>query len=173
MAGAGTKKLTPTKKGKARGAMASFMAEAERFEWRWHYSQTRPGHGYGIEPFALHVGDCSLYVSFVFNWPLHSHGIYLDDPLGFHYNGWGYTGTEITWLEAHGKRIANGAYLVGDIAIQGASKTATVHTIVCRKQGDKSTSIWSSFGRESGPNPVKVDYHPQPLLGVWRHPALL
>ncbi len=50
----------------------------------------------------------------------------------------------------------------------------TVHMTVCRKAGTGQSAIWSSFGQEAGPEARQpVSYHPSPLLGVFRHPALL
>jgi hypothetical protein len=99
--------------------------------------------------------------------------LYLADPLGYSYSGFGNTGSEVLWLDTHAKKIVNGQFYVGDLAINGHSRWTTVHTFVCKKNGTATTSMWSSFGNENAPDPVKLHYHDTPLLGVWRHPALL
>lgn len=158
---------TPTQKQKARDAIAAFTATAQVHELQWHYSQQRP---YMIVPnpsAARIVGDCSAYVANVFRDADMSTTAVLVDPLGYHYDGWGNTWTEETWLRAHGKPVneTNG-YLVGDIAVYRG------HTTVCRVKGTASSSRWSSFGGETGPREVTLHYRDD-LIGVWRHPGLL
>ena len=154
--------------------MTDFCKRAEANQWHWHYSQQRPFHGFGVKPEYQHVNDCSGYVGLVFNWAMHQAGTYMADPLGYHYNGYGYTGSMVEWLNSHGRKVveANG-YLVGDIAINGHSYSSTNHTFICKKAGSAKTSLWSSHGNENAPDQVTLHYHPTPLVGVWRHPALL
>jgi len=163
---------SPTKKKKLRKAMAAFCVLAESNERRWHYSQSRPITGYGLPASSYHVADCSGYVALVFDHAVHTAGAFLVSPLGSPH-GWGYTGTELDFLRAHGKRVveANG-YLVGDLAVYGQRGSDGSHTTVCRKAGSASTSVWSSHGSERGPVPVKLNYRDD-LLGCWRHPGLL
>ena len=158
---------TPTQKKKARAAAVSYTGTAQARELHWHYSQQRP---YMIVPdpaASRIVGDCSAYVANVFRHAWKESGLYLADPLGYHYDGWGNTWTEETWLRQHGKRVteANG-FLVLDIAVYRG------HTTVCRKDGTASGSVWSSFGSETGPKPEPLHYRDD-LIGVWRHPGLL
>lgn len=159
--------LTPTQKKLVRKHIASYCARAETNEAAWHYSQQRPFHYIDSPSAKWVVADCSGYVSIVYHDAMHDLGVFLADPLGMRYTGWGYTGTEEAWLRAHGKRVvaANG-YLVGDIAIYDG------HTTVCRKAGSAAVALWSSFGSERGPLPVKIGYR-NDLVGAWRHPALL
>jgi hypothetical protein len=166
--------MNPTKKKAVRKAMTDFCTRAEKYEAMWHYSQQRPFGGFGQSPEARHVNDCSGYVGLVFNWAMHKAGVYMADPLNYHYSGYGYTGSMVTWLSENGKKVieANG-YLVGDIAINGHSKSTTSHTFICKKAGSATTALWSSHGNENAPDSVKLHYHPTPLVGVWRHPALL
>lgn len=162
---------TPTVKKLIRAAIAAFCYCAELHEWLWHYTQARPFQGFGRKCDEPHAGDCSSYISLVFNFAMHKVGAYLADPLGFNYSGWGWTGSLITWLIRYGSRAPVGKYLVGDIAIYGESSARTEHTTVCRKAGTTATAIFSSFGKEAGPVRTKLHYRPD-LIGVWRHPGL-
>lgn len=165
--------LTPTQKTKVRGAISDFCRKAEAHQLAWHYTQLRPFHGFGVAADQPHANDCSGYVSLVFNAAMHTTGTYLADPLSYKYSGWGWTGSQIAWLQTHGKRAPAGKWLVGDMVLYGPSASNTVHTAICRVAGDDRTSVWSSNGNEHAPEPVKIGYHPDPIVGVWRHPALL
>lgn len=158
---------------KIRTAITNYCNRAEKSQLKWHYTQQRPFHGFGVAPELVHYNDCSGYVSLVINWAMHETGIYLRDPLGESYNGTGYTGTLIDWLKSNGTKAPKDKYLVGDIAINGYSSSNTHHTFICKKGGTASTSQWSTNGNENAPNQVKLNYHPIPLVGVWRHPGLL
>ena len=163
--------LTPTQKLAVRKAIASYCTQAETNQQAWHYSQQRPFH-FVQNPSVPHVvADCSGYVSMVFHAAMNTTHTFMADPLGMHYSGWGYTGTEYAWLQAHAKHAPEGKWLVGDIVIYGW-RTNTVHTSVCRRAGNDSTAIWSSNGNERAPQPTKLHYHPDPVVGVWRPPAL-
>lgn len=163
--------LTPTQKKKVRAHISKYCGTAELYQWRWHYSQQRPFRYVNDPASAYVVADCSGYVSIVFHDCMHDLGIYIADPLGMKYIGLGYTGTLEHYLRTHGRRVVEmNGYLVGDIARWGTGSRA--HTAVCRKAGTAKTSVWSSFGSESGPQPVALGYRTD-LVGVWRHPALL
>ncbi len=110
---------------------------------------------------------------------MHHTGVYLADPLGEHYSGWGFTGSELAYLKPH--PVPDGhKYLVGDMAIFGQSSN-TVHTSICRKAGTTVTAIFSSNGHESwvfnqdAPEPISLaaEKAQQHLVGVYRHPQLL
>jgi hypothetical protein len=163
--------LSPTEKKKVRAHITKYCQTAELNQWRWHYSQQRPFRYVNDPASSYVVGDCSAYVSIVYHDCMHDLGIYIADPLGMKYTGWGYTGTLEHFLRANGKRVveANG-YLVGDIARWGEGSHA--HTAVCRKAGSAKVAVWSSFGSESGPKPVLLGYRSD-LVGVWRHPGLV
>lgn len=156
---------------KFRKAIADYCERAEAAQLVWHYSQQRPFHGYGIKPELHHVNDCSGYVSLAFNWAMHQLAVYLADPLEEHYSGYGNTGTLYNYSLDHCTRAPVDKYLVGDWAIYGWSHN-TVHTTICRKRGTAQTAVFSSNGNERAPQPTKLHYHPDPLLGVWRHSAL-
>lgn len=166
--------LDPNIKKLVRAEMTMFCTEAEKYESRWSYSQNRPFRGFGVAPQSWHIDDCSAYCSLVFYWASHHvRGGSMADPLGMHYSGWGNTGTAYSYLKNH--KINNDMkFYVGDMAIfWNPSENRTVHMMVCRKNGEEGTAIWSSFGSQSGPNRRdSIYYHPSPLLGVYRHPAL-
>lgn len=162
---------TPTQKERIRTAMSAYCAAAESWEERWHYTQARPYTGLGIPPSELHANDCSGYIALAYYHASYQAGVFLRDPLGYAYSGWGYTGSLITWLKENGTEAPVGRYLVGDIALYGSSSSTTKHTTVCRRKGNRDTSVWSSFGAERGPVAASLNYRTD-LLGVWRHPGL-
>lgn len=174
--------LTPTQKLRVRKAMSDYCLLAERNRLKWTYVQQRPFHGFGVPADQPHVADCSAYVSLVFNWAMHACGVYLADPLGQHYNGTGYTGTELAFFQAYGKQVnvASQLVLVGDCAIFGIAAN-TVHTAICRTKGSWKAATLSSNGHGStifaqdAPEPVTLANAAaaQHLVGVYRHPALL
>jgi hypothetical protein len=165
--------LSPTQKGKVRKEITAYCLRAEANRLQWSYTQQRPFHGFMVDPAQHHANDCSGYVSLAFNWAMHKAGIYLQDPCGYHYTGYGYTGSMIRTNEA-----PVGKYLVGDWALWGPSIGRTSHTAICRKAGSITTAIFSSNGHESwqfgsdAPNPVTIANFPEHFLGVFRHPAL-
>jgi hypothetical protein len=166
--------LTPTQRKKFRGHFTSYCLLAEQWQVYWHYSRQRPEFGYGRKPGhkVYFVADCSMYLSLCYYWAMTHTGVWIADPLGDgNYNGYGNTGSEYEWSLAHATHAPTNKYLVGDWVIYGWSHD-TVHTSVCRKAGTENTAIWSSNGNERAPQETKLHYHPDPVLGVWRHPAL-
>lgn len=161
--------LAPNAKKDVRNKIAAYCLAAEKNQVVWNYSQQRPFNGFGVPPQQHHVNDCSGYVSLAFNWAMHETGIYIADPLGYRYSGWGNTGSEYEFLKKY--PTPDDKYLIGDMVIYG-SKWNTVHTSICRVAGDRKTAIFSSNGNERAPQPTKIDYHPDPVLGVFRHPQL-
>ena len=163
--------LTPTQKLHFREEIADFCALAESYERRWHYTQHRPYTGLGVAPQTYHYDDCSAYCALVFWWAAHHvAGVSVADPLGMHFSGWGWTGSALSFLQAHHAPVDK--YLIGDMAIFG-TLSLTVHMMVCRKAGTATSAVWSSHGSEAGPSARELGYHPSPLVGVYRHPALL
>lgn len=169
--------LTPTQKGKFRDELASFGFKAQTARLRWHYTQQRPGTGYGVPPGERHAADCSIYISLAYKWAVLKTGIYVSDPLHEDYTGWGYTGTLYDFLKPY--PVTPGRNLIGDVAIFGTASN-TVHTSYCVHPGSDKTAVYSSNGHESfsfgrdAPNPITlhdeaVQLH---LLGVFRHPQL-
>lgn len=158
---------TPTQKQHARAEITAYTLRAQRFERNWHYSQQRPYMIVADPASARIVGDCSAYVANVYRAAMRVAAVQLADPLGYHYDGWGNTWTEETWLREHGRGVSEqNGYLVGDIAVYNG------HTTVCRVAGSALVSRWSSFGSERGPLEEKLHYRDD-LVAVWRHPGLL
>lgn len=162
--------MTPTEKKRVRAAVSNYCRRAEQAQLLWHYSQQRPYTGLGVEPERRHVNDCSSFVALVFHYAMGQTGLYLADPLGYSYGGWGYTGSQLDWLEKHGSRVPlDHRFYTGDMALYGAGFPS--HTTICRYNGLQGAALWSSHGNEGGPNVVKLHYRDD-LIGVWRHPAL-
>jgi len=161
--------LSPTDKRQFREEIADFCALAESYEARWHYTQARPYSGLGKAPQTFHQDDCSSYCALIFYWAAPHTGVKVSDPLDMHYSGWGNTNTAYAYLKAHKAPLDK--YRIGDMAIYGSASN-TKHMTICRKSGDRSTSIWSSFGQEAGPLATKLNYRSD-LVGAYRHPALL
>jgi hypothetical protein len=161
--------LSPTDKKNFRFEITRFCLVAEKYEARWSYTQQRPFTGLGAPPSGWHHDDCSSYCSLAFYWAGHMSGHGIADPLDEHYSGWGNTGTALAYLDAHKAPLDK--YRIGDMAIYGTASN-TKHMVVCRKAGDRDSSIWSSFGEESGPEPHSLHYRSD-FVGAYRHPALL
>jgi hypothetical protein len=163
--------MTPAQKKKTRNSISSNCAYAVANEPRIHYSQQRPFPLIDQIGVGWHTLDCSGWVINNFWNASHDLKLYIADPSGMKFSGWGNTWTIESWLREHGKRVveANG-YLVGDIVRWGQGEHS--HTAICSKSGSARTADWTSHGREGGPNYVKLGYRSD-LVGVWRHPALL
>jgi hypothetical protein len=170
--------LSPTPKLKVRQSIANFCERAEAHRLAWFYDEIRPFKGFGAAPESQHIDDCSAYCSLSIYWAVHHVNTWMTDPLYEHYSGWGNTGTALAYLKAHSAPI--GKYLIGDMAIFGTT-SHTVHMSICRKAGNKTTAIFSSNGHQDimfvkdAPEPISlaVSMTYQPLVGVYRHPALL
>ena len=163
--------LDPNAKKAFRAELATYLRTAEQYDYNWHYAQTRPYTGLGAAPQTFHTDDCSSYCALSFWWAGHHTGHPVADPLNWHYSGYGNTQSAYEYLKAH--HAPKDKYRIGDMAIYGSASN-TVHMMVCRKAGTGQTAVWSSFGREAGPEARDdIHYHPSALLGVYRHPALL
>ncbi len=130
-----------------RAAMSDFCRRAEGHEGVWHYTQNRPFTGYGNAPEATHYADCSAYCSLVYFWAKQETGLKVPDPTGYNFSGYGNT-----WDDLDGHPRVSSPYQVGDLAHWEG------HVAVCRKPGSTSEAVFSSFGREAGPNPVNLNY---------------
>lgn len=167
----GTMPLPPNAKKRFRTELTSYCFSAESYDYNWHYSQTRPYRGLGTAPQTYHLDDCSSYCALAFWWAGHHTGHPVADPLNWHYSGYGNTQSAYLFLKAH--KAPKDKYRIGDMAIYGSTSN-TVHMMVCTKEGTGTSARWSSFGREAGPEArYDIHYHPKPLVGVFRHPALL
>lgn len=131
--------------------LAEFCQRAERTaDAVWTYTQARPFTGLGKAPEADHDNDCSSYVILAYFWARTKSGLAVPDPSGYAYDGYGNTWDD---LDGH-PRVTSGSYLVGDLAHYDG------HVTICRKAGDKDTSVWSSFGSEPKPRAVSLHYRP-------------
>jgi len=135
---------------KIRTAMSDFMRRAEANERVWHYDMGRPYSGLGKQPEQVHVNDCSSYVCLIYWWARIQSGVLIPDPSGYRYSGYGNTWDD---LDGH-PRITSGNYFVGDLAHYDG------HVTICRQPGNGSTSRWSSFGAEGGPDDLGLYYRP-------------
>lgn len=145
-----------------RDSMVDFMLSAEANERVWHYSQQRPYTGLGGDPTQTHYNDCSGYVILTYYHARKETGLNVTDPSGWRYNGYGNTWDD---LDGH-PRVTSGNYLVGDLAHYDG------HVTICRKAGDGGSSVWSSFGQESGPEPQILYYRPD-FMKVVRPPLIV
>lgn len=133
----------------------------------WHYLQRRPFTTLGVKPYRGGRSDCSEATTDAMFYARMVTGVFVPDPNGRGYDGWGNTDTQYAENRA---RTVHGAYAVGDLGIYGpASKTR--HVVQCIKAGDAASSEWGSNGSESGPFAVRLGYRSD-LLAVVR-PRLL
>ncbi len=157
---------TPTEKLHLRSSIAGNCGKATANEPNVHYSQQRPFRFYDNIGVGYVVLDCSGFVIICFWNASHDLKLYVEDPSGQKYSGYGNTWTMEAWLKEHGKHVTEvNGYLVGDIAMYDG------HTTICSRDGNAITSVWTSHGQESGPEPRKLHYRAG--ARVYRHPALL
>ncbi len=163
--------LSPTQKSKVRKSIVAWGYALIKNADRVHYTQARRFFYYDNPSSGNIELDCSGTVGNEFWNAMHDTGIYLADPLGFRYTGFGNTTSMEAWLRQYGKPVTEvNGYLVGDITRYGQGDHA--HTTVCIKAGSAKTSRWLSNGSEGGPYEVTLGYRGD-LVGVWRHPFLL
>jgi hypothetical protein len=159
--------LSPTIKKRIRAKITSECKAAVGNEPHIHYSQQRPFRFYDVIGVGWVVLDCSGFVVNCFWNAMHDLALYLADPSGQRYSGYGNTWTMEAWLRKYGKKVTEvNGFLVGDIAMFDG------HTMICSTAGTAKTSVWTSHGQEGGPEYRTLHYRPD-LVGVWRHPALL
>lgn len=160
--------LKPNDKKLLRTVIASYCRKAEEHQLVWNYTMHRPFGGFMDPPDHDHANDCSGYVSLAFNWAMHWAKVYVADPLGHHYSGWGNTSSLFDFLKDY--PAPENKYLIGDVALYDLG-THSAHTTICRKAGTVRTAIFSSNGNESAPQPRALDYR-SGLVGPFRHPQL-
>lgn len=140
--------------------ITDFCKRAESNERMWHYTQHRPFGGFGVAPEREHYADCSGYVILSYHWARQETGLSVPDPSGYAYKGWGNT-----WDDLDSHQRVEAPYSVGDLAHYEG------HVTICRFGGKAATAMWSSFGREAGPNMTMLDYRSD-LRFVCRPPLL-
>ena len=166
-----TQKLTPDQKKQARTLIQNYLLRCESHELSKHYSQHRPMTHLGRSPLEEWIADCSGYATGAFFWAdKWTPSFKVEDPNGLSYSGWGYTGTLLSRNFGHQVPLDH-TFFVGDMGLYGPA-SRTKHVVICRKGGNISTAIWSSFGSERGPIPVRLGYRSD-LLCVVRGRSLL
>jgi len=155
---------TPTEKKHVRDAIATYLERTEFYKARWHYLQLRRMQTLGVSAAKGGKSDCSeqAHASLFMGGKVAK--VAVEDPSGLHWSGYGWTGT---LLAANDDAEVDGAFLIGDFAIFGTSRSNTTHVTTCRKKGSASTAIFTSNGSEAGPYATRLHYRPD-LLGVFR-----
>ena len=157
--------LTPTQKKNFRDQLRRFCLVAQKYDNLWHYTQQRPYTGLGSPASDTHYNDCSSYVAIAFYKASRNSGTRVDDPLGYHYSGWGNTGSCYSEMKQYS--APKDKYRIGDVALYLGSGGPGDHMTVCIKAGTGATSVWSSFGSEAGPDERQLHYRSD-LSGVYR-----
>lgn len=135
--------------------MAGFLEEMEYFDSIWHYLQQRPIGSMGVAPEHGGKDDCSALAIASAYWTRTHTGIYLPDPLGYNWSGYG--NTVSAWVTNMRRKLGLSAvFEVGDEALYGA--WASKHMSICRKRGTIDKAIFTSHGSEAGPNPTYANY---------------
>jgi hypothetical protein len=157
--------LSPTEKKQFRDQLRRFCLVAQKYDHLWHYTQQRPYTGLGSPASDTHYNDCSSYVAIAFYKAGRNSGAPVDDPLGYRFTGWGNTGSCYTAMKKY--PAPKDKYRVGDVALYLDAGSFGDHMTVCIKAGTGTTSVWSSFGTEAGPDERSLHYRPD-LTGVYR-----
>lgn len=162
--------LTAEQRATARVIIRRYLERAEANKANIHYSQFRPLTSLGDSPTSEFTTDCSGLTISAFYWAELWTAFRVKDPGGYAYSGWGYTGSI---LETNKRRRVplDRKFFIGDMALYGPSLTRTAHVTICRKNGDRSGSIWTSHGSELGPYATRLDYR-RDLLVVVRSESL-
>lgn len=135
-----------------RVAVADFCKRAEAASAAlWTYDMSRPFVGFGVDPEKYHRADCSAFAILGYFWGRKRSGLLVPDPSGFDYSGFGST-RELD----DNDRVTSGNYLIGDLALYGSGSSG--HVTICKKPGDGTSSLWSSFGQEPRPEERTLFY---------------
>lgn len=157
--------LTPNQRKQARYVIRRYLERAEANRGDIHYSQFRPLTSLGDSPSHEFTTDCSGLVISAFYWAELWSAFKVKDPGGYGYTGWGFTGSILA--ENRKRRVPlDRKFFVGDMALYGPSLTNTKHVTICRRNGDTTTSVWTSHGSEAGPYPTRMHYRRDLLLVV-------
>lgn len=152
--------VTPAQK--VQDEIAAYCQAMETYNQIWHYLQRRAMTTLGVAPPHGGRSDCSEFATTALWWARKQTGVYVPDPNGRGYDGYGNTDT--IWNTNRHNQVTT--FQVADMAIYGAS-WKTDHVTVCRHAGDRNTAIFSSNGSEAGPLPTRV-YYRGDLLAVVR-----
>jgi hypothetical protein len=165
--------LTSDQRKTTRTLIRRYLEKAEANQPDIHYSQFRPLTSLGDPPSSEFTTDCSGLCISAFRWA----DIWLPwtvkDPGGYGYQGWGYTGSILATNK--NRRVPfDHKFFVGDMALYGTivrGVMITTHVVICRRNGDFMSSIWTSHGSERGPYAVRINYR-RDLLCVVRAESL-
>lgn len=157
--------MNSTQKEVTRHLIQRYCERAEVNKANIHYRQFRLMNHLGISPASSFTCDCSGFVTSAFRWAdLHT-AFPVMDPNGLNYNGTGYTGTLLA--QNRKRRVPlDRQFYVGDMGLYGSSLSNTKHVVICRKNGDIHSSIWTSHGSEGGPYAVRLKYRSDLLVVV-------
>lgn len=157
--------LTATQRSQARHVIQEYLLRAEANQPRWHYSQNRPLSNLGRPPSSEQSCDCSGLCIAAFRWADIWCKFPIADPGGYHYGGWGYTGSILATNKQRRVPLDH-KFFIGDMALYGTSLGNTTHVVMCRRGGDTMSSVWTSHGSERGPYSVRLLYRRDLLLVV-------
>jgi hypothetical protein len=156
---------TPTQKDATRFLIRRYCERAEDNRANIHYAQFRPMNHLGKTPSAVFTCDCSGFVTSAFYWAEIHTKFTVSDPNGLKYNKYGYTGTLLA--NNRKRRVPlDRKFFIGDMALYGSSLNNTTHVVICRKEGDARSSLWTSHGSERGPYSVGLHYRRDLLIVV-------
>lgn len=154
--------LNPSQRKSARTLIRRYLEKAEDNDRDIHYSQWRPTD---IEPPTVEFStDCSGLVINAHHWADLWLPFLVKDPGGYGYTGIGNT-TSILSTNRRRRVPLDHMFYVGDMALYG-SWSKTKHVVICRRNGNIRTSIWTSHGSEAGPYSVYVKYRSDLLVVV-------
>lgn len=162
--------LTPDQKQQARHVLVEYLVRAEQNQPSIHYSQARPISSLGRPPGAGMTTDCSGLCICAFRWADIWCKFPIADPGGYHYSGWGFTGSILSTNKQRRVPLDH-KFFIGDMALYGPSLGNTSHVVICRRNGDTMSSVWTSHGSERGPYAVRLLYR-RDLLCVVRSASL-
>lgn len=138
-----------------RKALAIYLEAMEHYDSIWHYLQQRPIGSMGVVPSHGGRDDCSALCIAAAYMARRETGIFMPDPAGYGYAGFGNSVTLFTTNQA--RQIGLSAtFEVGDTALYGPG--ASRHATMCRKRGTADAAIFTSHGSEAGPDPTRVLY---------------
>lgn len=149
---------------KVHDAIAEYWRGAVAYNSIWHYLQRRPFRTLGRAPHSGGYSDCSEMTTAALYYVRLATGIYVPDPNGRGYDGWGNSDTQ--WATNKTRRVLDGHYEIGDIGVFGP-EWHTRHVVMCFEPGPPSVAVFGSNGSEAAPNETRI-YYRSDLLGVVR-----
>ena len=119
--------LMPDQRKQARMVIRTYLEKTEQNQRDIHYSQARPLTNLGDPPMSTQTTDCSGLVIGAYRWADIWCAFPVKDPGGYHYSGWGFTGSILA--ENKRRRVPfDHKFFIGDMALFGSSFS---HTSAC------------------------------------------